>query len=196
MALLNRRRRIALATFPRRVLAVALTVAAAAFAVPPSFAAPPAANEVKAAFLCNFADFVQWPEGYGDGPVVIGILGEDPFGAHIDEAALSRSLPAHEIQIRRLDSAEEAAEVTILFISTSEADHLDSILESLRYEAVLTVSDIPGFAARGGIVGLKVEDKRVRLEINVGASARAGLVVSSRLLNLATLVDDAPGEGN
>lgn len=195
MALLIRRR-IAPATVPWRVLAVVLAVAAA-FAVPRSLAAPPAANQVKAAFLCNFADFVQWPEGHdGDGPVVIGILGEDPFGPHIDEAAESRSLPAHEIGIRRLESAEEATEVAILFISASEAAQLDSVLESLRYEAVLTVSDIPGFAAHGGIVGLKVEDKRVRLEINVGAAARAGLVVSSRLLNLATLVDDADGEGS
>lgn len=173
-------------------LLVALLVGAAT--APPAAAAP-AANEVKAAFLCNFAEFVEWPAGHRDGgPVVIGILGEDPFGELIDQAAQARSLPAGEIQIRRLASAEEAAEVEILFVSDSEADHLHKILETLRYSAVLTVGDIPDFATTGGVIGLKVEDKRVRLEINVAAATRAGLVISSRLLNLAQLVEDGAGE--
>ena len=162
----------------------------------PAAAAAPAANEVKAAFLCNFAEFVNWPEGKGSaGTVVIGILGEDPFGPLIDEAALVRSAPNRAIQVKRLASAEEAAEVQILFVSASESERLAEILESLRYEAVLTVGDLPDFAARGGVIGLKVEDKRVRLEVNVAAATRAGLVVSSRLLNLAQLVEDAPGGG-
>lgn len=177
-----------------RCLAIFLVAAALLAAASPLAAAPAAANEVKAAFLCNFAEFVNWPEGKGTtGTVVIGILGEDPFGPLIDEAAQARSVPAREIQVRRLERVEEAAEVQILFVSPSETERLAEILSALRYQAVLTVGDVPGFAAQGGVIGLKVEDKRVRLEVNVASATRAGLVVSSRLLNLAQLVEDASG---
>ncbi len=177
-----------------RCLAIFLVTATLLAAASPLGAAPAAANEVKAAFVCNFAEFVNWPEGKGKaGTVVIGILGEDPFGPLIDAAAEARSVPDREIQVRRLERVEEAAEVQILFVSPSETERLAEILAALRYQAVLTVGDVPGFAAQGGVIGLKVEDKRVRLEVNVASATRAGLVISSRLLNLAQLVEDLPG---
>ena len=173
-----------------RLAACALLLAAAAAE---GAEKPRAAEEVKAAFVCNFADFVEWPAD-PSGPaatVTIGILGKDPFGQLIDEAASARSVPGRELEVLRLDKREAAADVEILFVGASEEEHLGDILEAVRGRHVLTVGDLPGFATRGGVIGLLVEDKRVRLEINVAAAQRAGLAISSRLLKLARLVEDA-----
>lgn len=184
---------MALLTFVRagalRIAASALLLAAAAEGAEK----PRAAEEVKAAFVCNFADFVEWPPA-PDSPaatVTIGILGEDPFGQLIDEAASARSVPGRKLEVLRLDKEEAAADVQILFVGASEEENLAAILEAVRGLPVLTVGDLPGFASRGGVIGLLVEDKRVRLEINVAAAHRAGLAISSRLLKLARLVEDA-----
>ena len=174
-----------------RLALLAPILAAGAFSLG---AAPPAAEEVKAAFICNFADFVEWP-ATADDHVTIGILGEDPFGQLIDEAAQARSIPEREIEVRRLESLDQAEELEILFIGASEEKNLASILARLHGTHVLTVGDLPGFAAAGGVIGMLVEDKRVRLEINVAAAQRAGLAISSRLLKLARLVEEAPPAG-
>jgi hypothetical protein len=178
----------------RRLFGLALLVALAGVAPAGAAGPPPAAEAVKAAFICNFADFVVWPAA---GPaeradtLTIGILGDDPFGRLIDDAAKARSVPDRRLEVARLESPEEAPEVEILFVAASEEKSLPAILEKLRGHPVLTVGDLPGFAAAGGVIGLLVEDKRVRLEINVAASQRAGLEISSRLLMLARLVEDA-----
>lgn len=157
---------------------------------------PPSADEVKAAFICNFAEFVEWPAAKTGSPVVIGIYGEDPFGRMLDEAAAARSSPDRRLEVRRVKTAEEAAAVAILFIGASAKDELAGLLPGLEAAHVLTVGDLPRFAARGGVVGLLVEDKRVRLEVNAAAAGRAGLTISSRLLNLARLVEDEAERGD
>jgi hypothetical protein len=172
---------------------LALLLAAPFGASSAGAAEPAAAEEVKAAFVCNFADFIEWPTVDDEKPetVTIGILGEDPFGHLIDEAAKARSIPERQLEVARLEDREQATGVEILFVGASEEKNLAILFEKLRGHHVLTVGDLPGFAAAGGVIGLLVEDKRVRLEINVAASQRAGLTISSRLLKLARLVEDA-----
>jgi len=148
--------------------------------------------EVKAAFLFNFAKFVAWPEGVvpaAPAPIVIGILGEDPFGAMLEDVTSSERVNGREILVRRLGPADDPRSCPILFISESEHRRLPEIFARLKGANVLTVGDVEGFTGAGGVIRLTREDSRVGLEISLAAAERAGLRISSRLLSLAHIVE-------
>lgn len=163
-------------------------------AFPPFEAAPQTATEyqVKAAFLYNFAKFVDWPEEAlsNDAAFVIGILGEDPFGRALDEAVAGKTVRDMPILVKRISRIEEAAGAHILFIANSEAGNASRFVKQLSRAPVLTVSDSDHFAERGGMVQLEMEQNRVRFAINVAAVERAGLKPSSQLLKLARIVPE------
>jgi hypothetical protein len=154
---------------------------------------PPAAYEVEAAFLYNFARYVEWPEAVDDGPLVVGVLGEDPFGDVLDRTFAGKTVRNRPFKIRRLARVEDAARIQILFISQSEEGRLDAVLQTLRGAPVLTVSDIRDFATRGGIIGLRIEERKVRFDIDPDRASRAGLKLSSQLLKLARVVSSREG---
>lgn len=162
------------------------------FALLPVQAVPssPSEYQVKAAFLYNFAKFVEWPpEVSADNrPFVIGILGQDPFDGFIDETVSGKSVREKRITVKRFSKVEAAAESQILFISESERDNVARIVKQLEHAPVLTVSDIGQFAKEGGMVQLLTEQNRVRFAINVAVIERAGLKPSSQLLKLAQIV--------
>jgi hypothetical protein len=164
--------------------------AAAATRSPAAPLPPPTEYEVKAAFLLNFARFVEWPPGELQPPVV-AVLGDDPFGAVLDETFGARDGGTAAWQVRRLTRLEDGVRSGILFISRSEEDRLPSILARLRGAPVLTVSDIPRFAERGGIIGLRLEQRKVRFDIAPGPAQESGLKLSSQLLKLARIVPAA-----
>jgi hypothetical protein len=161
-------------------------------------AAPPPAptdTQVKAAFLCGFAEFVEWPSlGKGD-PVTIGVLGQDPFGPLLEETVKNRALQNRALVLRRISTVEEALRCQIVYVSASEKHKLDDTLRVLAKSSVLTVSDIDSFAERGGMIGFAIEQNRVRFHINTEAVERANLQISSRLLKLAHLVSPAGKSG-
>lgn len=148
--------------------------------------------QVKAAFIYNFAKFVEWPvEMLGDGrPFVIGIVGKDPFGNLIDEAISGKSVRDKNITVKRFSKLEEAVDAHILFISASEEKRLPEMINHLSRTPVLTVSDIDRFAGQGGMVQLVMDQNRVRFAVNVAAFERARLKPSSQLLKLARIVPD------
>jgi hypothetical protein len=155
----------------------------------PMIGAPaPTDSEVKAAFLCGFAEFVEWPSLGKTDPVTIGILGRDPFGPLLEATIKNRALQTRALVVRRVSSLEEALRYQIVYVSASEKHNLDETLRVLGRSTVLTVSDIEGFAERGGIIGFTTEQRRVRFAINTEAAERAGLEISSRLLKLARVV--------
>jgi hypothetical protein len=127
---------------------------------PRSLRAQPAANEyqVKAAYLLNFARFVEWPPDVlsASSPMVIGVIGDDPFGGALEEILRGKSVNGHPIQLRHLRWNDPQGSCEIVFISTSEEPHLQEILRSLRHNAVLTVSDIDRFSLRGGLIELRM----------------------------------------
>jgi len=156
-------------------------------------AAPPRDYDIKAAFLFNFASFVEWPDAaFADGssPLVIGVLGDDPFGRILEEIVTGEKINGHPLTVRRLASPQlkEATACHILFISRSEARRVRTILQQLRGHPVLTVADLPNFLDAGGAIGFATEG-RVRLMINPTAVRSARLNVSSKLLRLAEVVD-------
>jgi hypothetical protein len=155
----------------------------------------PTDSEVKAAFLCGFAEFVEWPTVGKDDPVTIGILGQDPFGPLLEATVKNRALQNRALVVRRISTVEDALRCQIVYVSASEKHKLDETLRALGKSSVLTVSDIDSFAERGGMIGFAIEQNRVRFHINTDAVERANLQISSRLLKLARLVSPAGKSG-
>ncbi len=149
--------------------------------------------DLKAVFLYNFASFVEWPKAArppAGQPVVIGILGRDPFGAVLDNVVAGEILDGHPLVVRRYATPEAAAECHILYISASETKRLPQILETLRGKPVLTVADMPRFAESDAIITFST-GTRVQLHINTAAAQKAGLTISAKLLRVATIVGSA-----
>ena len=145
---------------------------------------------VKAAFLYNFAKFVEWPEDdFTDdqSPFVLGIFGEDPFGDSLDSIK-RKTVGARKLVIERSQTLEDLKKCHLIFISRSEKNDLDKIIAQLKDLNVLTVSDIEGFALKGGVIGLFTAGNKIRFEINVDSAKRNGLQISSKLLKLAKIV--------
>src|SRR5712675_237996 len=149
---------------------------------------------IKAGFIYNFAKLVEWPAtafAQPDSPIVIGILGEDPFGATLDRIVTDKKINGRGIAVKRLKwgrDLKDLRDCNILFISSSEKEHLDSVVDAMKWLPILTIGDAPGFARRGGIINFTLEDNKVRFEVNVEAAKHADLTISSRLLTLARIV--------
>ena len=149
---------------------------------------------IKAGFIYNFAQLVQWPTGafaQADSPIVIGIFGTDPFGGIIDRVVENKKLGERSLIVKRLKRGASVKDCNILFVSASETPHLDEIIQSTKGMPILTIGETPGFAVRGGIINLTLEGNKVRFEINIDAAKQANLSISSRLLALARIV---PGQ--
>ncbi|HEY2037582.1 MAG TPA: YfiR family protein [Steroidobacteraceae bacterium] len=153
--------------------------------------AGPTAPQVEAVFLFYFSQFVDWPpRAFADerSPIVIGVLGNDPFGGALDQAVAGEQVNGRPIVVRRLKSIDDAAACHILYISSSESPQLPQILSTLKGRSVLTVSDLDHFVQSGGMIRFALVDEHVRLFINAHAAQAAGLTLSSKLLRAA-----APG---
>jgi hypothetical protein len=150
--------------------------------------------QVKAVFLFNFAQFVEWPpQSFEDAaaPFVIGVLGTDPFGSALEGAVRGESINGRSIIIERYRSVTEIRHCQILFISRSESAHTGEIGAALVGHSILTVSDIDDAAQRGVMIRFVAENNRIRLRINADAAKAAGLSISSKLLRPAELVTSA-----
>jgi len=180
-------------TVTRRLLL--LLLAAACLCAPGRLdaAMPPSEYEVKAAFLYNFAKYVQWPPSArsdSNGPFVIGVLGKDPFGPILDRAMNGQSVQGRAIVVRRFVRIEEI-ECDLLFVSSSEHQNLQKIFDALHRRAVLTVGDSHQFAELGGMFNLTTEESRIHFEMNPEAIQRAGLKAGSQLFRFARIVRES-----
>lgn len=202
-------------TFNLMVLALVLFMAVNA---PKAGAASVTSSEyqVKAAFLYNFIKFVDWPgEDTVDGnePIIIGIIGRDPFGDAFKPIE-NKKIKEREVVVKRFKRFEELEKAgekdkdephkqieairkcQLLFICSSEKTRLEEILDLVKDHSVLTVGDTEGFLDSGGIIEFVMEEKKVRFEINVAAAKHAKLKVRSQLLRLAKrIVGEKPTSG-
>jgi hypothetical protein len=148
--------------------------------------------DTKAALILKIGKFVHWPQdafANSGGMLRLCIVGRDDFGPSADNLAGHR-LQGQTITIARLsDPGQSASDCRIIFISASERERLPALLDSIVGDPVLTISDIDGFASRGGMIGFATTASKVRFEINAAASKRAGLAIGAQLLQLATLID-------
>jgi len=153
--------------------------------------APSKEYQVKAVFLFNFAQFVEWPPAaFGDGtsPLVIGVLGDNPFGTYLDETVRDEKVGNRPLEVRRYQRVEEIKTCHVLFVGLSEANRLEQILAGLKDRSILIVGDSNDFVQRGGMIQLASSQSRIRLRINEGAAKTANLTISSKLLRSAELV--------
>lgn len=155
-----------------------------------SGAAPEAAGEyqLKAAFLYNFAKFIDWPSKAfpsANTPFTFCVLGADPFGADLERTINNETLGGRQTVIRRLKRQQDAETCHILFISGSEKESVGQILGTLKNTTILTVSEFDSFTQHGGMINLYMKENRIRFEINVAPAEHVGLRISSKLLKLA-----------
>lgn len=146
--------------------------------------------QLKAAFLYNFTQFTDWPTSAfstANAPIVIGIVGEDPFGKKLDDVVSGEVVRGRPLVIKRLRADDDLQSCQVLFISRSEKERLRALLTQLRGRPVLTVGDISDFAQQGGMVSLVLANKTVKLEINQATAEEAGLQISAKLLKLARI---------
>jgi hypothetical protein len=147
--------------------------------------------EAKAAFLYNFALFVKWPANSftsSKDPITICILGRNPFGHALEEAVRGKVVEGRSFIIRQVSDARPPCGCQILFVNSSERKRFRSMAGTLQGAAVLTVGEAAEFTADGGVINLKLERGRVRLEINLEAAGREEYRISSKLLSLAQIV--------
>ena len=149
-------------------------------------------SQVKSAYLFNFGKFVHWQARTQApaGPFAICVIGKDPLGTDLDETVEGESIEGQKIAVRRIPSAEAAADCRILFISSSEDRRLAPILAAAEHFEILTVSDMTEFVERGGAIGFVMQGDRIRFEVNQRAAERAHLKMSSELLKIAVRVID------
>lgn len=148
----------------------------------------PSEYQVKAAFLFNFAKFVDWPPASftdTNAPFVVGVLGKNVFGDALEQTIRDRRVRNREFEFKNLTSVAEASHCHILFISPSEKEDLTKIIKSLNNASVLTVSETDGFIKAGGMINFTIQDSKIRFQINDLAVKKAGLQISSKLLSLA-----------
>jgi len=155
-------------------------------------AARPSEYQVKAVFLFNFAQFVDWPpEAVADSqaPLTIGVLGENPFGDVLDATVRGERRGARSFVVRRYQRVEDIKICDILFISRPEGDRPEGVLADLKRRPILTVSDADGFAEHGGMIRFVTDRNRIRLKINLGVVQAAHLTISSKLLRVAEIIN-------
>jgi YfiR/HmsC-like len=147
--------------------------------------------QVKAVFLFNFAQFVDWPADAvpdSQAPLVIGILGGDPFGDVLDATVRGERRGRRPFVVHRFQRVEDITRCDILFISRSVADQPDDVLTRLKNRPILTVSDAERFAERGGMIRFVTDRGRIRLQINPVSAEAAHLTISSKLLRVAEVI--------
>lgn len=148
-------------------------------------------DDIKAAFLFSFTKFIEWPARAGDDAVLkVGVLGRDSFAATLEQTVRGKTVNGKPLVVKRLTKPQEAAGCHVVFIGGGDRTRFRPILDALPVAGVLTVGEAEQFAVRGGVINFVKDANRVRFEINVDAAGRAGLRISSRLLQLARVVHD------
>jgi len=161
-----------------------------------SAAQTPASKEyqIKAAFLFNFAQFIDWPStafANTNTPFCIGILGDDPFGPVLDKTVQDENVNGHPLVIQRYREVAEATNCQVLFVSRSETKRLKDIFTGLKNPNILTVGEVEGFCKGGGAIRFVMEQNKIHFRISPDAVKNASLTASSKLLRLAEIV--SPG---
>jgi hypothetical protein len=146
--------------------------------------------KVKAAFIFNFARFIDWPAvvfATDDAPFVIAVVGTDPFNGALEQAVAGKKIGGHRVEIRHFESAENVGPCQILFVQSTDDDTQGRIIQKVQGSAVLTIGESENFTSNGGAFRFFTEDNKMRFEVNTDATDRARLRVSSKLLKLARI---------
>lgn len=146
--------------------------------------------QIKAVFLFNFAQFVEWPAASfkETNNIVIGVLGNDPFGNYLEETIRGEQVGGHPLVVYRFKQIEDVKVCHILFMNVPD-NMVKQTVAGLKSRSILTVSDAAGFTQHGGMIRFFTEEKKTRIRINLTAAKSAELTISSKLLRLAEIVN-------
>jgi len=148
-------------------------------------------NQVKSAFILNFIQFIDWPDGTfanADEPIIIGVLEKDPMEAVMAAAVEGKSVKGRKLVVKHF-AAGAIGKCQVLYTGSLAGEQASAVVKPLAAAGVLTVGDIDSFTDIGGIVRFYIEDRKERFEINQAAAERTHLQISSKLLKLAKIVN-------
>jgi hypothetical protein len=166
-----------------------------------AWAQPRSAGEyqVKAAFLYNFAKFVDWPPDafpQPSAPLHLCVFGEDPFGGELERIVHEKIVAGHPLRVLQPKRIAQARGCHILFVSSWDPKEVHSLLEALKGSSTLTVGETREFTRLGGMITFLLASGRVRFEINPDAAHEARLKISAKLLSLARIAHSNSGGGS
>ena len=149
-------------------------------------------SQVMAVFLFNFTQFTEWPKNAfasPEAPLVIGIVGNDPFGRYLEETVFGEAVHGHPIIVERYKTPADIRNCHVLYISERDKDKLAEVLNSVRNKSILTISDHSDFSKMGGMIAFKKKNNKIKLQANPGAAKAAGLILSSKLLRVSDIIN-------
>jgi hypothetical protein len=160
------------------------------FASLPLPAQNPVAAEyrVKANYLANFPNFVEWPQEAwppGKASFLVCVFGEFPFGTSLAEITRGATIHDRRLEIRWIQKPQELSSCQILFVTHSEKKKYSQVLDAVRGKMVFTVGETPEFLDAGGIVSFSMHEETLQFDVNLDEANKAHLKISSRLLALA-----------
>lgn len=151
--------------------------------------------QIKAAFLYKFAGYVEWPKtafALPETPFTIAVMGDNPVAVELVRVVTGRRINDRNVIIKQLGMGDPVAGAHILFIGSDMSAQLARLLQTMRPQPVLTVTETEGALTQGSVINFVVSDRRIRFEISRGAADRNQLRLSSRLLAVAQHVEDGP----
>jgi hypothetical protein len=155
----------------------------------------PSQSDVEAVYLFDFGKFVRWPSGADQGPMSICVAGSPSFSAGLEKVVTNENISGRTLAVRRVSRADDENGCAILFIDATQREHADELLKAVADKPTLTVSDLPNFLARGGMIQFQLFEKRVRFSVNLDAINHVRLTMSSELLKVAMSVKGRTPEG-
>ena len=153
--------------------------------------APSREYQLKAVFLFNFTQFVNWPDNAFENtqsPLVIGVIGENPFGSYLAQTVSGEKINGHPLAVQNYKNEEEIKSCHILFVNVAETKKQEQVLEEVQGKNILTVSDQPDFLKEGGMIRFVMNNNKIKLQINMEACKESKMVLSSKLLRLAEII--------
>ena len=150
-------------------------------------------DQIKAAYLFNFAKFIEWPQGAftsDSAPIHFCTLGRSPVADELDASVRGKNIDAHTIEIRHLHAPEEIKDCHLVFLSAGAGKQEQKLVQAAKGLPVLLVAEIPEFARVGGTINFLMEDGKLVFEVNISAAENAHLKISSKLLALARIVSE------
>ena len=155
-------------------------------AEPPALSATmPSQSDVEAVYLFDFGKFVHWPSGADEGPLHLCIAATPSFVAGVQRTIANETIDGRALDVREVSRPEDELGCEILFIDASQGERSNALLQGAAEKPILTVSDLPDFLARGGMIQFQIVQKRVRFSVNLDAVNRGHLLMSSELLKVA-----------
>ena len=185
---------------PWRLVPLVTSLALAAFLAVAADPDPRAGSlelQVKAAFLYNFAKFVEWPSDTrsagSSGSLAFCVFGDEPLFTALTQSLVGKTINGRALVAVQADGPQRAQRCDIAFIGIAEKKRMDEVLEAFAGTGVLSISDLDQFARHGGMIELTRKADKIRFAVNIDAVNRDGVRISSKLLQLAEVVHQSRG---